>query len=201
MRRIVLLRHGETTGNSSSRYHGSSDLDLSPEGCDQMRLAAAKLRWERFDVVAASPLRRAWRSAWIVAEGRPVQIVREFREIHFGRWEGLSQEEIQARDPVLYEDWRSGAEGFEYPGGERRADFRARVERGLGQIARSGGHSALIVGHKGVIRTVCELLAGAKPAAEDPALGRFVELIREPDESWFIGRRSSNPAGLEDAAA
>ncbi len=201
MRRIVLLRHGETTGNSASRYHGSSDLDLSPEGREQMRLAAPKLRWERFDVVATSPLRRAWRSAWIVSEGRPVRLVREFREIHFGRWEGLSREEIQASDPVLFEDWRSGAPGFEYPGGERRADFRARVERGLVQIAQSGGHSALVVGHKGVIRTVCELLTGAKLPAEEPGLGHFVELTREPNGSWFAGRRSSNPAGLEGAAA
>jgi broad specificity phosphatase PhoE len=135
MRRLVLLRHGETTGDSARRYHGSSDPDLAPAGREQMRLAAAKLRWEDFDVIAASPLRRAWQSAWVVAAGRPVALVAEFREIHFGRWEGLSREEIQASDPVTFEDWEKGAPGFEYPGGELRADFRARVDRGLRALA------------------------------------------------------------------
>ncbi|MCC6642491.1 MAG: histidine phosphatase family protein [Deltaproteobacteria bacterium] len=193
MRRIVLLRHGETTGNSGSRYHGSSDPDLAPEGREQMHVAAAELCREKFDVVAASPMRRAWRSAWIVTDGRPVRLMGDFREIHFGRWEGMTREEIKASDPVLYEDWEKGAPGFEYPGGERRADFRARIECGLAQIGRTAGHSALIVGHKGVIRTICETLTGSKPPGDQPALGQSIELTREPDGTWFIGRRSSNP--------
>ena len=193
MRRIVLLRHGETTGNSGSRYHGSSDPDLAPEGREQMLLAAGRLRSEGFDVVAASPLRRAWRSAWIVAEGRPVRIMTDFREIHFGRWEGLTREEIAASDPVLFEDWEKQAPGFEYPAGEKRADFRARIERGLAEIGRAPGHSALIVGHKGVIRTICETLTGSKPADGEPGLGECVELTHEQGGGWFIGRRSSNP--------
>ena len=201
MRRIVLLRHGETTGDSGSRYHGSNDLDLSPAGRDQMRLAAIRLRSENFDLVASSPLKRAWQSAWIVAEGRPVRLISEFREIHFGRWEGLSREEIEASDPVLFEDWQAGAAGFEYPGGERRAEFLARVESGLRQVAQSPGHAALVLGHKGVIRTICEILTGGKPPGGQPELGELVELTAEPDGRWVFGRRSSNPPGLEEDAA
>ena len=43
LRRIVALRHGETTGQSSIRFHGSSDLPLSDEGRAQMREAAKGL--------------------------------------------------------------------------------------------------------------------------------------------------------------
>ena len=39
LRRIVLVRHGETVGNSSLRFHGSSDVALSDEGREQMRAA------------------------------------------------------------------------------------------------------------------------------------------------------------------
>jgi broad specificity phosphatase PhoE len=201
MRRLVLLRHGETTGDSGSRYHGSGDLDLSPSGREQMRLVAGKLRWEGFDVVASSPLRRAWQSAWILAEGRPVRLVNGFREIHFGRWEGLTREEIKASDPILFEDWDTGAPGFEYPGGEPRAEFRARVESGLGELARSPGHAALVVAHKGVIRTVCEILTGEKPPGGGPGLAEFVELTAEPGGVWIAGRHSSNPPALEEDAA
>lgn len=200
MRRLVLLRHGETTGDSANRVHGSGDPDLAVAGREEMRLAASRLRWEAFDVIASSPLKRAWQSAWVVAEGRPVRILSEFREIHFGRWEGRTRAEIQAADPILFEDWEKGTP-IEYPGGEPRAEFRARIERGLGALAASGGHAALLVAHKGVIRTICEILTGAKPPGGEPALGHAIELTAEPDGSWIVGRRSSNPAGLEDEAA
>ena len=63
LRRIVLLRHGETVGNSRERFHGNSDVALSDEGRAQVRAAAKRLATEVFEVVAASPLRRAWQSA------------------------------------------------------------------------------------------------------------------------------------------
>ncbi len=199
MRRLILLRHGETTGDAKVRFHGSGDHDLSPSGREQMREAAASLRGEPIDVVVASPARRAWQSARLVAEGRPVRLLDAFREIHFGRWEGLSREEIQEQDPILYEDWQKEAPGFEYPGGEPRAAFRARVEQGLRELARSPGHSALVVTHKGVIRAIVGLLTGEKPPRDVPALGGSIELVAEPDGSWRVGRRSSNPPGLEAA--
>ena len=120
MRRLVLVRHGETEGESSVRFHGCSDVDIDAQGREQMRRAAKQIR--RIPaLVVASPLRRAWRSAEIVARGAPVRLEPDFREIDFGRWEGLTLEEIRQRDPILFEDWQKRAPGFEYPGGEPRA--------------------------------------------------------------------------------
>jgi broad specificity phosphatase PhoE len=196
LRRIVLVRHGETDGNSSARYHGAADVDLSAEGRDQMRAAAARLEGEVLDLVVASPLRRAWRSAWIVARGRPVRLEADFREVHFGRWEGMTSDEIRASDPILYEDWQAGKPGFEYPGGESRAAFQERVERGLDRLLSAPARGALVVAHKGVIRTIIQELAGETLDRERPALGEVVGVSREPDGSWFVGRHSSNPAAL-----
>jgi broad specificity phosphatase PhoE len=196
LRRIVMIRHGETDGNSSVRFHGAADVDLSAPGREQMRAAAARLGGEVVDLVVASPLRRAWRSAWIVARGRPVRLEPDFREIHFGRWEGLSAEEIRASDPILYEDWQAGKPGFEYPGGEPRAEFRARVGRGLERLLASPVRGALVVAHKGVIRTIVEELTGAPLDRERPALAEIVGVSRQPDGSWFLGRHSSNPPAL-----
>ena len=53
LRRIVLLRHGNTVGNSHERFHGSSDVALSGEGADQVRAAGRHLATEVFDVIAA----------------------------------------------------------------------------------------------------------------------------------------------------
>ena len=89
LRRLVLIRHGETTGQSSIRFHGSSDVALSDEGRVQMREAARGLRTEVFDLIVASPLRRSWESARILSGGAPVRLEPDFREIDFGRWEGI----------------------------------------------------------------------------------------------------------------
>jgi len=196
LRRIVMVRHGETDGNSSVRFHGAADVDLSAQGREQMRAAAARLQGEIVDLVVASPLRRAWRSAWIVARGRPVRLEPDFREIHFGRWEGMSAEEIRASDPVLYEDWQTGKPGFEYPGGEPRAEFRAHVQRGLERLLASPARGALVVAHKGVIRAIVEELTGAPLDRERPDLGELLGVSRQPDGSWFLGRHSSNPPAL-----
>ncbi|MFQ5418477.1 MAG: histidine phosphatase family protein [Myxococcota bacterium] len=201
LRRIVLVRHGETTGNSRTRFHGSSDLPLSDEGRTQMREAAYRLRTEAFDLVAASPLRRSWESASIVSGGAPVRLDSDFREVHFGRWEGLTAEEIEQGDPALYADWQAKAPGFEYPSGEKRDDFRARVERGLARVEASTASQALLVVHKGVIRVIAEKLLGEPLPDGEPELGGIIGLGRAGDGSWFTGRRGSNPRALDEEAA
>jgi broad specificity phosphatase PhoE len=194
LRRLVMLRHGETVGNSSVRFHGAADVPLSDSGRAQMRAAARELRQECFDLVVASPLRRSWEAAALVTGGAPVRIEDGLREIDFGRWEGLTSEEIERRDPVLYREWRARAPGFEYPGGELRVDFQARVMQAFERVAACGAPGVLLVGHKGVIRTLAEKLLGAPLGDGEPDLARAVGLWRDPAGTWFPGRRGSEPA-------
>jgi len=198
LRRIVLLRHGNTVGDSHERFHGSSDPALSEEGREQVRAAGRALATEVFELVAASPLRRSWESAALLAGGAPVRLVPGFREISFGRWEGLTAGEIQERDPVLYEAWQQKAPDFEFPGGELRAAFRERVIAGLDEVAGSGAQGALLVVHRGVVRTIAEHLTG-EPLASGPELGKSVSLSRV-GEKWVLGRRSSDPEALREVA-
>jgi broad specificity phosphatase PhoE len=197
LRRLVMVRHGETVGSSSVRFYGSSDVPLSDEGRVQLRQAAGALRTEVFDLVVASPLRRSWEGASIVSGGAPIRLVNEFREIDFGRWEGLTAREIEEAEPVLYREWQVKTAGFEFPGGESRAAFRDRVLRGLDRVLESGAAAALVVVHKGVIRTVAEELLGQPLAQGEPELASAVSLARGVDGAWFRGRRSSLPAVLE----
>lgn len=201
LRKLILIRHGETEGQSSVRYYGSTDVDLSAEGRAQMRVAGAELRHQAVDAWVASSQQRSWKGAQIVSGGAPVRIEGDFREIHFGAWEGLSAEEIKARDPVRFEDWQKGVEGFEYPGGEPRADFRARVAKGLVALNATGVRTAVCVLHKGVIREIVRVLTGSAPDRTQPAVGGCLEVTRTPSGEWVLGSRSSNPPGLADEAA
>jgi broad specificity phosphatase PhoE len=200
LRRITLVRHGETNGQSSTRFHGANDIDLSPEGEAHMREIGRRFGHERFDLVVASPLRRSWRAAQLAGRGAPVRIESDFREIGFGRWEGLNREEIQATDPVLYEDWQARAPGFEFPNGEARAAFRERVARGLDRLLSSGAGSALVVVHKGVVRAIAERLLGEPIPLDEPPLGGVIELARE-GSGWVRGRPGSNPDGVDSSVS
>jgi broad specificity phosphatase PhoE len=185
LRRILLVRHGETDGESSVRFHGSTDVDLSAEGREQVARAGRQVRRQPIDLVVASPLRRSWRAAWIAGGGAPVRLESDFREVDFGRWEGLTMEEIQASDPILCADWQSGTDGFAYPGGESRQEFRGRVSRGVERLLAADVYSALLVLHKGVIRVIVEELTGEALPLGDPPLGGVVALTRSGAGSWF----------------
>jgi broad specificity phosphatase PhoE len=197
LRRVVMVRHGETVGDSSVRFHGRGDPALSDEGRDHVRAAAAGLRRECFDVVVASPLRRSWESARILAGRAPIRLEGDFREVDFGRWEGLTADEIEASDPILYEDWRNKTAGFAFPEGEVRKDFASRVQQGFARLGASGVRCALLVLHKGPIRVIAEELLAEPLAPELPELGGVVAISAGSDGKWVAGRRGSNPAALD----
>ena len=175
---LVLVRHGETDGDSSIRYHGITDVQLSALGRRQIGAVRTALSG-RFAtppaLVFASPLRRALESARLLADGaREVTSVEEFREIHFGLFEGLTADEIRDRYPDEYRRWlrERGAPDFTFPAGENRRDFTARVERGLERTLHLSDRDAalggwiLLVAHRGVIRTIVSRLTGAEPSVE-----------------------------------
>lgn len=190
--RIVLVRHGETAGQSSIRYYGATDVPLSALGREQAREARRHIPGETFESVWASTLCRAWESARIIAPRHRVRLEADFREIHFGRWEGLTREEIAEVDPALFADWQARKPGFEFPEGETRPDFRRRIERGLSRLRASGAQSALVVAHKGVVRTLLELVTNQTLEGEMPVLGGVIHASRNSSGSWSTGRIGSD---------
>ena len=188
LERLILVRHGETEGQSSIRYHGATDVPLSDLGREQVRRARERLAGEVFEVVYASSLSRASESARILAPDHPIRVEADFREVDFGRWEGLTREEIAVRDPELFGVWQRDLARFDYPGGERRADFRARIARGLEHLRESGASSALVVAHKGVVRTLLELVSGEKLASPEPELGGIIHVRRDHLGQWRSGK-------------
>jgi broad specificity phosphatase PhoE len=153
---VTLVRHGETTGQSSTRYYGATDVPLSEVGCAQMRRVRAALARSGFDAVFTSRLRRSVEAAEIIAgDGTPVVQVPAFDEVNFGRWEGMTREEIAARDPDNFHAWQNRGADFCYPGGESRRAFQARVAGALrGILHERPGAKGLFVVHKGVIAVI-----------------------------------------------
>lgn len=187
--RITFVRHGETTGESSIRYYGATDVPLSDEGERQMERVGRALATARFDRVFSSGLCRTRRAADIIAPATPAVSVSALDEIHFGRWEGWTKEEIAARDPELFAVWQSAPRHFAYPEGDERAAFASRVVAGLAHLLDDHPPGEwLMVLHRGVIAVALEHLLGADgPAQAEIALGSTHVVARGTD-GWSAER-------------
>ncbi len=161
--RWTLVRHGETEGESSIRLHGASDVLLNDHGRAQMVRTAGELRRKHFDMAFASPLSRSRESAEIVSEPHvlAVNALEGFRELDFGEWEGLTYEEVAARDPERFAERQRQQHDFTYPGGESRAEFEARVRKATHEVV-GAAESVLLVLHKGVIKIILSELLGLR---------------------------------------
>ncbi|HYD48166.1 MAG TPA: histidine phosphatase family protein [Terriglobales bacterium] len=188
VRRLVLVRHGETVGESSIRYHGRNDVALNDSGREQMRQVAEQLAGESFQAVYASRLCRSLEAAQIIAPSLPPQAIPGFDEIHFGDWEGLTREEIAARDDVLYQRWRAEPHEFDYPGGESVLRFRARVAAAWQELEPCLPARALLVAHKGVIGTILlEALSWSRQQlAEWPIELGSVHVLTRTSGIWSV---------------
>jgi broad specificity phosphatase PhoE len=172
-RRLWLVRHGETEGQSSIRFHGRNDVRLSEEGRAQIRALAPWLAGVEFERIVHSPLQRAAESAAILAGlcGQPLDRLRadeRLREISFGACEGMTEPEIQAAFPAFWRDHKAGlTDGF--PDGERRNDFAARVADWTREFVAQPWHTdVLVVAHRGTLRQVLRALFGLPHGVTDP---------------------------------
>ena len=98
-RPFYFLRHGQTDWNREGRYQGTSDIPLNATGIAQAVAAAALLARVRIDLIVASPLIRALKTAAIAAEtmDRPIHVDRGLVERNFGSFDGLVITEVKQR--------------------------------------------------------------------------------------------------------
>lgn len=148
--RLFLLRHAETVWNRERRYQGWTDTGLSEVGHAQAQAAARALATTLLHAIYASPLRRAQETAAAVAapHGLPVRAAEAFKEMGFGRWEGLTVDEVRAQDPERYRAWLDAPQVSGPPDGERLEAVQQRVLRGLDALR--DGHdeqSVCLVAH------------------------------------------------------
>jgi probable phosphoglycerate mutase len=148
--RLLVVRHAETDWNRERRYQGWSDRPLSPAGLAQADAVASALTETPLGAVYASPLRRATETAAAIAarHGRAVIPHGAFKEMGFGRWEGLTAEQARAVEPALYQTWLDAPHLVTAPGGESLVAVRARVLRGLEELRGAhGGEAVCVVTH------------------------------------------------------
>ncbi len=104
MKKLVLLRHGESTWNKENRFTGWIDVALSEKGEQEAKTAGLLLKQNGyvFDVAYTSLLKRAIKTLWIVLEDMelmwiPVNLSWRLNERHYGALQGLNKAETAAK--------------------------------------------------------------------------------------------------------
>ena len=157
LRRLILLRHGQTDYNVAGRMQGHLDSVLTAVGHEQAAAAAPVLAALGPARVVSSDLQRAVDTAEVVgtACGLAVKFDARLRETHLGEWQGCTVPEIDADYPGAIAAWRSDPT-WAPPGGESRVDVVARSRPVVDELDAEFGDSdgsstVLLVAHGGLI--------------------------------------------------
>ena len=114
MKRMVLLRHGESEWNKENRFTGWTDIKLSEKGIQEAVEAGRVLKKEGyiFDVAYTSVLNRAIKTLWLVLEEMdlmwiPVHRNWRLNERHYGALQGFNKAETAEQQGAdLVKLWR-----------------------------------------------------------------------------------------------
>lgn len=172
---IVLTRHGLTTRSYPEQHLGQRiDVGLSDEGRAQAAALAERLATVDVRRILTSPLRRARETADAVAavvaipaRPRPApQADARLLEMDYGDWEGLTYEQIEARDAQRRRAWEGDPATLRCPGGESGNDVADRARDLLRDLLAEaadpavGDRPVLIVGHSTLNRVLVSVALG-----------------------------------------
>ena len=201
VRRLVLVRHGESVWNVERRVQGHECRGLTADGHAQAERTADLLAgWLGSAPVVSSDLGRCVDTAAPIAHALGVasRVDAALRERSFGRWEGMTREDLEADDVDRYARWRAGEDVIAEVGGEsdrvlrrRAADTFAGLLSAVAGDGADGADTVVAVTHGGTIwygvhellriegyrlgavhnASVTELVLGGRgPAGLDPAI-------------------------------
>jgi broad specificity phosphatase PhoE len=177
IRRLVMLRHGQTDFNLDTRMQGQLDTELSELGRAQAVAAAEVLGKRQPLLIVTSDLRRAYDTAVVLAErtGLRLRVDNRLRETHLGDWQGMTHAQIDAAAPGARLAWREDAAWAPH-GGESRVDVAARSMPLLAELVSDepewgvDERPVVLVAHGGLIAALSAALLRL-PVDNWPALG------------------------------
>ena len=175
---LIMVRHGRTALTETRKISGGDgeNPDLSELGnkdADEVALELTRVGTSgAFSFLAKpvavihSPVKRAAQTASKIGQKLGAELVElaDLREIGFGDWDGLTNEEIFVGHETQYQAWR-GSYDVAPPNGESLKDFDVRVNRSLDFILEKfAGKTVVVVAHVMPIRGLLRIANDASVA-------------------------------------
>ncbi|WP_443218472.1 histidine phosphatase family protein [Rathayibacter sp. YIM 133350] len=184
VRRVALVRHGETDWNARGVIQGSTDIELNESGRVQAAAAARSLRDFGATVVVSSPLSRACETAAVIAAGLGIDAAgtdHRLTERNYGAAEGVAVTDAHRRWPH-----------HDYPGAEPFDRVAARGSAAVEDLAEAY-ERPVAVAHGTLIRVTVEALTG-EPV---PRLDNGAIVLLEDDGSGWRSRLADEPVTVD----
>ena len=158
MVKIYLLRHGQTQDNVDKR-HQSNHTPLNEIGFEQAKTASENLKNLKITAIYSSPFTRAMQTAKTIVEYHDhlnIKEVYDLRERYFGKYTGLTREDVLKIAPDLMEQWYVEGVDWKAPGsGESMRELQSRVVKAFREIADSHtDENIIMISHGGAIMTL-----------------------------------------------
>ena len=160
---IYLIRHGETPLTPERRFSGSggSNPGLTEKGREQARAVGRELAARNPEVLLVSPMQRTRDTAEEIRKFIDLQpnFDEDWIEASFGKWDGLTPDEVEEQFPDEFKAWVSDA-WYPQGGGEPYAAVAERAGIALNKVvAEYPGQTVAIVTHNVVVKgAVCVAL-------------------------------------------
>lgn len=137
MKKIYLIRHGETEWTLSGQHTGTTDISLTKNGKQQSELLAKRLKNHPIEKVFVSPMQRALETCKITGLADRAIVNPLLVEWDYGQYEGITSKEIHKTHP----QWNIFLNGA--PGGESVDDIKQRALKLLHILENTSGTIAL----------------------------------------------------------
>ena len=157
MKRIYMLRHGQSEGNNTGIIQGRKDTSLTDLGIEQAKLVAERLKDIDIDKIYTSELSRAKDTADIIGKAKniEVEVIPEFYELSFGLWEGVDFQIVKTKYKEDFELWKKSPHLFKKEGFEGLQAAKERMLRGLDKVREKDNHeNILIVSHGSSLKSL-----------------------------------------------
>lgn len=183
MRKIYLIRHGETEWTVQEKHTGLTDIPLTPHGEKQAKALKEQLPPPAsFAQILTSPLKRALRTCQLAGFSDKAAVDPDLVEWDYGRFEGQKTEDILQKNP----SWDLFLQGA--PEGEQTSDIERRAGRILKKLLYTPGDMALFSsGH--ILRALAVLYLKLPLSA-----GRLLSLL--PASISILSEERGNPTIL-----
>lgn len=161
MTTIMLIRHGDTDWNVEEVFRGHADIELNNIGIKQVQLLARHLEYVPIDVVYSSPLKRALKTAQIIAASHHINVktAQELIDFDYGEWQGMSHSTVKEKYKILYDEWLNNPHLVKTPKGESLGDVRRRAANLVDRIIAKHEGTVALVSHRVIHKVIiCALL-------------------------------------------
>lgn len=178
MTRLLLIRHGYSSGNKEKRFSGQLDLPLSQQGIHQAELVCDYIQKNyKVDAIYSSDLERAIDTVKPLAKDLdlPIHVHPELREINEGSWQGQLMTEVAEKYPEDYAFYKANLGLYHFKDGESYTTMLERLLPMIDKIVAENPDKTVVIGTHGAV------VRGMLSVWQSIPLERLLEVPRVPN--------------------